>query len=46
MIGTDLWTTGIRPWIAGIVSAEYSPNAPLLNYAYGVKLFPVIVYAD
>ena len=22
--GTDLWTTGIHPWIAGIVSAEYS----------------------
>ena len=21
---TDLWTTGIHPWIAGIVSAEYS----------------------
>ena len=23
-VGTDLWTTGIHPWIAGIVSAEYS----------------------
>ena len=26
-VGTDLWTTGIHPWIAGIVSAKYSTHA-------------------
>ena len=32
-VGTDLWTTGIHPWIAGIVSAEYS---------MGVKKLPTV----